>query len=369
MFTLHPYPDAVGAVAVSKDGKVLGLRTGDEVALSDLTTKRTLTELTNAASSGLVFAPTGSLLAVASRNARGNPGVDLWDVNAGKLASTLTHASPVRSLAVSPDGKLLATFEDKGAVTLVEWASKQTLTNFLVPPPRRGQAGVVVFSPEASRLAIGADYGSIQVLNWRTGAALPIQTGTIDGVTALVFSPTAELLAAGFAYTSGTIRLWDSDSGEPRGKLTDHTGWVSALAFTPDGRLLASASVDRTIRVWNVADQAEVRCLRGHQDQVTSLDFLPDGKTLVSGGADGTVRFWDVTTTNRTSGPTSLPISFGVTPANLEVQSFARGALDPKAVHRLGLAFMPDSRQFLTTDPAGGLGIFRRALNLSWAGS
>jgi len=186
LFTLHRYPDAVGAVAVSKDGKVLALRTGDEVALWDLTTKRTLTELTNAASSGLAFSPTGSLLALASLDARGEPGVDLWDLNAGKLARTLTHPSPVRSLAFSPDGKLLATFEDKGTVALVEWASQQTLTNFSVLPPRRGEAGVVVFSPEGSRLAIGADYGSIRVLNWRTGASA---FGTSRRPTELLATP------------------------------------------------------------------------------------------------------------------------------------------------------------------------------------
>ena len=359
LFTLHHYPDSIGAVAVSKDGEVLALQTGDEVALWDLITRRPLTAQPIAASSGLVFDPIGSLLAVGSRNARGEPGVDLWDVNAGKLVGTLTHPWPVRSLAFSPDGKLLATFDDKGTIALVEWASNHTLTNFTVPPPRRGGAGVVVFSPQGSRLAIGADYGRIRVLNWRTGAVLPIQTQTEDGVMALVFSPTAELLAAGFGFTSGVIGLWDSTSGEPRGQLTHHAGWISALAFTPDGRLLASASVDRTIRVWNVADQAELRCLRGHQDKVTALAFLPDGRTLVSGCANGSVCFWDVTATNRTLGHASLVISYGFAAAtNLDVRGFSRGALDPKAVLRLGLAFTPDSHSFLTTDPAGGLGVW-----------
>jgi WD40 repeat protein len=161
LFTLHQYPDAIGAVAVSKDGKVLALRAGGEVALWDLITRRPLTVLPIAASRGLAFSPAGSLLAVGSRNARGESGVDLWDVNAGKLASTLTHPSRVRSLAFSPDGKLLATFEDKGTIAVVDWASNQTFTNFTVPPPRRAEAGVVGFSPEGSRLAIGAELEQI----------------------------------------------------------------------------------------------------------------------------------------------------------------------------------------------------------------
>ena len=171
--TTDQYPDVVRAVAISRDGKLLALGAGGEVALWDLTTKRTLTVLPIAAGRGLAFSPSGSPLALASRGGRGGPGVDLWDVNAGKLTATLTHPSPVRCLAFSPDGTLLATFDDKGTIALVEWVSNQTLTNFSVLPPRRGQAGVVVFSPEGSRLAIGEDYGKIRVLNWRTGAVVP----------------------------------------------------------------------------------------------------------------------------------------------------------------------------------------------------
>ena len=209
LFTLHQYPAVIGAVAVSRDGRILAVQTGwgGKVALWDLTTKRPITEFPDAAFKAVAFSPTGSLLAVASRNAHGDPGVDFWDVNARKLRSTLNHASAVRSLAFSPDGKLLAIFDDKGTNAVVEWAANHTLTNFSALPPRRGEAGVVVFSPDGNRLAIGEDYGRIRVVNWRTGAEVPLPSQTSDGVTALVFSPTAELLAAGFAYTSGTIRL------------------------------------------------------------------------------------------------------------------------------------------------------------------
>jgi WD40 repeat protein len=216
-----------------------------------------------------------------------------------------------------------------------------------------------VFSPDESRLAIGEDYGVIRILNWRTGTVVPVETQTSDGVLALVFPPTAEPLAAGFGFASGIIRLWDSTSGEPRGQLTNHTGYVNALAFTPDGLMLASASADRTIRIWNVADQAELRCLRGHQDVVTALAFLPDSRTLVSGCKDGSVCFWDVTTSNRASGHSKLALSFGFEARpGLKTDSFVPGTLNTKAVDRFGVAFTPDSRSFITTDRDGSVGLW-----------
>ena len=349
LLRLHRYPDPIGAVAVSKDGKLLAVQTGgDKVALWDLTTQPpvTVTEFTDAGLKGLAFSPDDRLLAVAGRNARGEPTVDLWDMQARKLGSTLNHSAPVRSLAFSPDGKLLATFDDTGTVKVVEWRSSQLLTCLTALPPRRSEAGVVTFSPDGNRLAVGEDYGTIRVVRWPSGSVIPIQTQTSDGVTALAFSPDSKVLAAGFAYSSGAIRLWDSESGEPRGQLTNHTGFVCALAFSPDGQRLASASADQTIRIWSIPDQAQLGRLQGHQGEVLALTFVPDGRKLISGCKDGWVYVWDSTVGSRASGHTNIVISPPSVPHARLV------------VNRFGIAFTPDSRSFITTERDGTLGVW-----------
>ena len=356
-FSLRRDSAPVGAVAISQDGRLLAVQTGGyKVTLWDLTTKRPMTELPGLGwIRAMTLSPSGGVLAV-SRSKEGEaPKVEFWDVPAGKLTLTLSPPAPVISLAFSSDGKLLATLNDQGTAEVREWESNRSITNLNAAPFRRGGTGVVVFSPDGNRLAVGADYGWLQVVNLRSGAVRTIETQTIDGVSALAFSPDSQLLAAGFAYTSGTVGLWDSDSGEPRGQLTNATAWVRALAFTPDGRRLAVASVNGTIQIWNVAERTEVVCLRGHPAEGLALGFQADGRTLASGCGEGTACLWDLAATNRISAHTSLAISHGFTP-NAPGQNFTAGALDPKVVSRLGLAFNPDGRSFITTDPEGTLG-------------
>ena len=351
----------------------MALACGDQVALWDLTAKRPLTAWPIATTEALAFSPTGNLLAVGTWNATRQPGVDLWDVGASKVTKTLTHEAEVRSVAFSPDGKLLATFDNRGNIKVADWASDQTLTNFTGRPPRRRPAGVVVFSPDGNRLAIGEDYGHVQVLDLRTGTVVPFQTQSGEGVTALVFSADAPLLAAGLG---SAVRLWDANSGESRGQLTNHTEWVRGLAFTPDSRQLASASGDGTIRIWSVADRAELRCLRSSRDGgLTALAMLSDGRTLVTGGDGGSVCLWNATASSRAPAHTNWAVAFGFDSfAELEAPHFAPETLDPRAARRLGFAFTPDSRSFITTDRYGSLALWdarsvRVTENLSVLGS
>lgn len=75
--------------------------------------------------------------------------------------------------------------------------------------------------------------------------------------------------------------------------LIRHTGWIEALAFSPDGHRLASSAADKTIRLWAVNNGMKLLTLAGHMMDVTSLAFSPDGSILASGAE--TVKVWDTT--------------------------------------------------------------------------
>ena len=51
--------------------------------------------------------------------------------------------------------------------------------------------------------------------------------------------------------------------------LQGHSGWVRAVAVTPDGRRAISASDDQTLRVWDLDTGKTVRTLQGHADGST----------------------------------------------------------------------------------------------------
>jgi WD40 repeat protein len=72
-----------------------------------------------------------------------------------------------------------------------------------------------------------------------------------------------------------------------------HSGCVSNMAFSPDGKLLASASENRTIKVWDAGSGAALQTLEGHSGSVSAVAFSLDSKLLASASNDGTVELWD----------------------------------------------------------------------------
>ena len=74
--------------------------------------------------------------------------------------------------------------------------------------------------------------------------------------------------------------------------LTGHTGWVNAVAYSPDGHYLASVS-GRKIWVWDAESGKLLHTLEGHAESVRAVAYSPDGRYLASASDDKTVRVWD----------------------------------------------------------------------------
>jgi WD40 repeat protein/tRNA A-37 threonylcarbamoyl transferase component Bud32 len=115
--------------------------------------------------------------------------------------------------------------------------------------------------------------------------------GHAGAVTALAFSPDGKLLASGSA--DQTIKLWDTGTGKEILTLGGHEKQVTSLAFSPDSKRLVSGSMDRTVKIWDTATGREQQSLEGHAEAVTAVAYSSDGRHVVSGSRDKTVRVWD----------------------------------------------------------------------------
>jgi WD40 repeat protein len=249
----------------------------------------------------LAVSPDGTLLAGvdASWAAKGPSLLRLWDLATGKVRLTLQgHEGRVTALAFTPDGRGLvatANVDKRGAIDYWDLPSGQHRAHHLLPSPTER----VAVSPDGKRVA-SSSWGSLKLWD----CDLLYQERTFSAHTNIagcgLFADGGKLLVTGSWDT--TINVWDVARGERRGALKGHTATVRALALAPDGKTLYSASEDKTVKCWDLAMLTEKATLRGHSLAAYSLAVSPDGKTLASGGGynqmtgPGEVILWDLET-------------------------------------------------------------------------
>lgn len=98
------------------------------------------------------------------------------------------------------------------------------------------------------------------------------------------------------ASSDRTVRMWAITTGNSVRMFTGgHTGNITAMECSRDGKILASADDQGTITLWDLAPGRILKRMRGHgKGGIWSLSWSVESTVLVSGGADGTVRLWDI---------------------------------------------------------------------------
>ncbi|WP_165066659.1 serine/threonine-protein kinase [Paludisphaera rhizosphaerae] len=269
--------------------------------------------------------------------------IRLWEASTGQLLSRLgAHASRVRAVAFSPDGRRLVSCEGdpnaakelRGVAKVWDLESGEQIGGFaghndviddvmflnggrsvvsaggegkiqiwdvenrestIILEGHRESVRKLALGPDGRTLASGADDGTIRLWDLETHtllAELPVG----EDVLALAYSPDAHWLAA--ARRNGPILLWDLRTRDFPQRLEGHIGNVNALRFTPDGRL-ASAGLDRSVRIWDVQGRRTLLTLKGHAGRIDGLAVSSNGDMLVTCGIDHTVKVWEAPEVDR----------------------------------------------------------------------
>ncbi len=190
------------------------------------------------------------------------------------------------ALGFAADGTLWS-IEEPGLLRHWDIASSQLLAGNLLDDV----SPVWSFAPGCGIVAGGSD--EITLYDSASGQMI-VAFSSIPWVTALAFSPDGRLLASG--HENGSLRIWDVQARQKLLSLADAHTSVSALAFSADGKTLASAGEEKQIHLWDVATGEPRRTLAGHKDRIPALAFHPSQPRLFSSGWDTTVRVWDPTT-------------------------------------------------------------------------
>ncbi|HEY9596537.1 MAG TPA: WD40 repeat domain-containing serine/threonine-protein kinase, partial [Cyanophyceae cyanobacterium] len=201
------------------------------------------------------------------------------------------HTSSIRSLAISPDGQILASSSDDKTVKLWQLTTGREL---LTLKGHSKPVYAVTFSPDNQILASGSEDKTIKLWHWDTKQLLGTLTlggwfsGDTGCVSRVAITPDAQTLVS---LSSGdTIKLWQMKTGKEICTLTGHSSWIYAIAISPDGKMLVGGSDDRSIQRWDLKTGRRLRPLRGHNSWVYAVAFSPDGKLLASGSDDTTIK-------------------------------------------------------------------------------
>jgi WD40 repeat protein len=79
----------------------------------------------------------------------------------------------------------------------------------------------------------------------------------------------------------------------PMLSLPGHSGEISSVCFSHDGRQVASGSTDHSVIIWDAMKGEQLHRLKGHTGKVTSVCFSQDGRLVLSGSSDQSIRIWD----------------------------------------------------------------------------
>ncbi len=296
----YPSSSPVLAVLFSPDGKWLaaGHQDGSVVILDADTGKvqRRLVSHTRPVH-GLAFSGIGqdgqapSLLASGAEDGS----VVVWDLTTGMARHQFRNpllgywGYGIRSLAFSPDEKILVTGGDQGYLSRWDLAAGEEL------PHLQTQYGLlfsIAFSPDGSRLASACGDGTVQIWDYAAEEPLALLQGHAYGAWSVAWTRDGKELATGAG--DGTVKLWDPATGTLRKEKTAAFTKIDLIRYSPDDASLAGVSAGESAFVLDGRTLEKNHSFDDFVVGLRSAAFAPGGEWAAFAGENGAAYLWNL---------------------------------------------------------------------------
>ena len=135
-------------------------------------------------------------------------------------------------------------------------------------------------------MASGGEDGLTRIWDTKTGE--PVLDLVFQyAVNGIAFTKDGKTLVTG---TWGA-QVWNTEDGTRKNHLESHTGFLTCVACSPDGKIMATGGLDSTVKLWDTKTWQEMRSLP-NRDQVNGISFSSDGKLFAIAGDTG-VALWN----------------------------------------------------------------------------
>jgi serine/threonine protein kinase/WD40 repeat protein len=314
-----------GVVTFRDDGTPIQLsHNGDGAAvltLYDVSTSRPLHQFRSAragssANTASALSRSGRHVAAVTRSVRIEPDgrtipvgdattLAVWDATSGDQVRTVEHKKTV-GLVLSPDGRLLAAWDEASEVTVWLLPTGKPLAHFRVS---RAPVKCLAFGRDPVwhdtpglqlppwLLAAGDSGGLITVWDLSANRQRSICRGSLYEVNALDFSPDGAFIASAGRHH---VRLWDVATGRNLLIIPKATSYqvLHSITFAPDGQSLVIANgpefLNRPSADIVVLEYGRgIRTLYGLQGAVESITVSPDGRLIAAVSHDWQVGIWN----------------------------------------------------------------------------
>jgi len=211
----------------------------------------------------------------------------VWDLDRGVRKSLLSgHDGAVLGVSISADGGKAVSSSHDGTIRIWDVTNAKCIHTIQQASLRLGISGDggFVVSPG------GTGNHDVRVWDADSGELVGVMTGHTGRVTCVAISFDGRVAVSGSEDLS--VIVWDVSAVTPIAILRGHTAKVMDVAITDDGTVAVSCSRDRTVQLWKSSAGDSVRIFEGHTGSVRSVTVTPDGSRIVSGGDDA-IRIWE----------------------------------------------------------------------------